>query len=97
MLEIDLALDELTGWDLIEVETQMNAEGKFLLMADYSKAFQARVAAKSARIPVEVLEALPARDFNKIASTVQFFLMGSASPDPGADGTGGSASPPAER
>lgn len=82
MVALDLKMDELTGWDLIEVETQMNAEGKFALMADYSKVFQARVAARAAKMPVEVLEALPARDFNKIVSAVQLFLMGSDFPDP---------------
>lgn len=81
LTEIELKLEEMQGRDLIEIETQMNAEGKFLV-TDFSKAYQLKIAAKSARIPAEVLENLPARDFNKIVSAVQLFLVGSDSPGP---------------
>lgn len=81
LTEIELKLEEMQGRDLIEIETQMNAEGKFLV-TDFSKAYQLKIAAKSARIPAEVLETLPARDFNKIVSAVQLFLVGSDSPGP---------------
>ena len=57
LTEIELKLEEMQGRDLIEIETQMNAEGKFLV-TDFSKAYQLKIAAKSARIPAEVLENL---------------------------------------
>ena len=79
--EIELKLEEMTGRDLLEVETQMNAEGKFLV-TDFSKAYQVKIAAKAAKIPAEELENLSARDFNKVTSAVQLFLVGSDSPGP---------------
>ena len=87
--ELDLHLDALTGRDLVEIESQLSAAGKVITLADFSKLYQSRVAAKAAGIPVEVLENLPARDFNKIVSSVQAFLLKSdsseeeeASPEP---------------
>lgn len=84
--EIELKLEGLTGRDLIDVETQMNSEGKFALMADYSKLYLSRVGAKAAGLPVEVLETLGAKDFNKIVTAVQLFFMGSDSPAPSGSG-----------
>lgn len=79
--EIELNLEEMKGRDLIEIETQMNADGKFLV-TDFSKAYQVKIAAKAAKIPAEELENLSARDFNKVTSAVQLFLVGSDSPGP---------------
>lgn len=93
--EIELKLEEMTGRDLLEVETQMNAEGKFLV-TDFSKAYQLRIAAKAARIPVEVLEGLSARDFTKVVSAVQLFLVGSDSPDPSFKQREAEETPPAK-
>ena len=83
--ELDIPLENLTGSDLIEVETQMQKSGKFALMPDYSKIYQIRVAARAARIPVEVLEGLSASDFTKVTSGVQNFLMGSDSAEDGTE------------
>jgi hypothetical protein len=79
LLELDIPLENLTGSDLIEVEQQIFRAGKITLMADYSKVYLIRVAARAAKIPVEVMENLSARDFTVVANQVQNFLMGSDS------------------
>lgn len=77
--ELDLPLEDLTGSDLIDVEQQLFRAGKMALMPDYSKVYLIRVAARAARIPVEVLEQLSARDFTIVTNRVQAFLMESDS------------------
>lgn len=73
--ELDIPLENLTGSDLIEVEQQLFKSGKVALMPDYSKVYLIRVASRAARIPVEVLEGLSARDFTVVTNKVQTFLM----------------------
>lgn len=77
--ELDIPLEDLTGADLIDVEQQIFKSGKVALMPDYAKVYLIRVAARAARIPVEVLEQLSARDFTNVTNKVQNFLMGSDS------------------
>jgi hypothetical protein len=84
LTELDIPLETLTGADLIEVEQQLIQAGKLTLMADFAKVYLIRVAARAARIPVEVLESLSARDFTVVTGRVQGFLMGS---DSGTDET----------
>jgi hypothetical protein len=79
LIELDIPLENLTGTDLIEVEQQLFKSGKVALMPDYSKVYLIRVAARAARIPVEVLENLSARDFTIVTNQVQSFLMESDS------------------
>jgi hypothetical protein len=88
--ELDIPLENLTGSDLIEVEQQVLRSGKIALVQEYSKCYLIRVAARAARIPVEVLEGLSARDFTAVVNRVQNFLTesdsgtgeGSLSPEP---------------
>jgi hypothetical protein len=79
LLELDIPIENLTGTDLIEVEQQLFKAGKIALMADYSKVYLIRVAARAAKIPVEVMENLSARDFTLVTNRVQAFLMESDS------------------
>jgi hypothetical protein len=79
LTELDIPLEKLTGSDLIEVEQQLLQAGKITLMPDYAKVYLIRVAARAARIPVEALEGLSARDFTVVTGRVQNFLMGSDS------------------
>ena len=79
LFELDIPVENLTGADLIEVEQQILSAGKIVLMQDYSKVYLIRIAARAARIPVEVLEGLGARDFTTVTNRVQGFLMGSDS------------------
>ncbi|GHS91252.1 hypothetical protein AGMMS49957_18030 [Synergistales bacterium] len=85
LTELDIQLETLTGVDLIEVEQQLFKSGKVALMPDYSKVYLIRVAARAARIPVEVMETLSARDFTVVTNQVQSFLMGSDSEESAAE------------
>ncbi|GHV57174.1 hypothetical protein FACS1894216_21610 [Synergistales bacterium] len=54
-------------------------------MPDYSKVYLIRVAARAARMPVEVLDNLSARDFTVVTNRVQNFLMASDSEESDAE------------
>ena len=79
LFELDIPLEDLTGYHLIEVEQNLLKAGIAVLMPDYSKAYLIRVAAYAAKIPVEVLIGLSACDFTTVTNGVQSFLMGSDS------------------
>lgn len=73
---LDLDLDALTGNDLIAIEDSLRASGQVNL---FSQSYFAAIAARSAHIPVEILKALPVKDFMKVTSEVINFLGGTAS------------------
>ena len=79
---LDLELDALTGNDLIAVEDNLRASGQVNL---FSQSYFAAIAARSAHIPLEVLKALPVKDFMKVTSEVINFLGGTASPESAAE------------
>lgn len=72
---IDLALDDMTGRDLISAEKESRAMGDRTPVAEFSKLYLATVAAKAAKLPSDMLLALPARDFTAVTSLVQGFFM----------------------
>lgn len=74
--ELTLHLESLTGKDIINAA----AEARTLETApspvpELSKAYQAVVAAKAARVPVEFLLELPAKEFSNITLLVENFLF----------------------
>ena len=81
LTELDIPLENLTGLDLIEVERQVADanDKKALILPEFSKSYLAAVASRAARIPVEVLQTLSARDFTTVTGAVQNFLTGSDS------------------
>jgi len=79
---LEIPLEEMTGSDMIAVENQLQGEGKFTMLGDFSKQFQIRLASRALKIPVQILERLPLRDFNKVVTAVQGFLLGSESGSP---------------
>ena len=80
--ELEIPLEEMTGSDIIAVENKMLSDGQNSMLGDFSKQFQIRLAARAAKIPVQVLERLPLRDFNKVVIKVQRFLLDSESENP---------------
>lgn len=73
--ELDVDLDRLTGNDLIDVEEQaMRAGNNAFSATDFSRVYLIAVAARAARIPVEVLRMMNAHDFNKVVTEVRNFL-----------------------
>ncbi|MCF0247947.1 MAG: phage tail assembly protein [Synergistes sp.] len=72
---LDLNLDSLTGKDVVNAESEAAAiMGRPAV--DLDKIYQACVAARAAGVSVELLQALPARDFCKVTMAVQGFLLG---------------------
>jgi hypothetical protein len=75
---LDLDLDRLTGKDLINIEAEMTARGIQAVMPEISKSYQMLVAARAAKVPVELIEELPIKDASAITMKVVNFLFGSA-------------------
>ena len=71
---LELDLDALTGQDLIDAEREASAIiGRPAV--DIDKTYQACIAAKASGTVVDMLIKLPAREFSKITSEVQLFLL----------------------
>ena len=73
---INLDLDGLTGADLTQAETEHSiASGGLSGVAELSKSYLAHVAARAAKLPVEDIKQLPAKDFSRVTMEVQNFLL----------------------
>jgi len=75
---LDLDLDRLTGKDLVNIEAEMTARGIQAVMPEISKSYQMLVAARAAKVPVELIEELPIKEASAITMKVVNFLFGSA-------------------
>lgn len=73
--ELNIPLEELTGFDMIEVERQIQGDGKPAVFSDSSKDYIIRIAARAAKIPYEIMARLTASDFNLVVQKVQVFLV----------------------
>jgi len=73
--EINLDFDILTGNDLIKAEAEARIIGGPMPVPELSKQYQAVIAAKAARVHVDMITGLPAKDFSKITVMVQDFLF----------------------
>ncbi len=74
--EIVLNLEGLTGKDIKEVSNELLLQGEVMGLAETNKNFLAALAARSANLPMEFMDYIPARDFSKITIEVQNFLLG---------------------
>jgi len=73
--KLELDFDSLTGQDVINAEKKVRALGDSSPVAEFSKTYQAVVAAKAAKVPVDLIMKLPAKDFTRITILVQNFLL----------------------
>ncbi|ADE57236.1 MULTISPECIES: phage tail assembly protein [Aminobacterium] len=73
--DINVPLESLTGDDIVVAEREFVATGNAAGVAETSKAFQAYVAARAAKVPVELILSLGAKDFTAITLQVQNFLL----------------------
>lgn len=77
--ELVLDLDSITGNDIEQAENQFVAQNPQIAaqtaLKELSKGFQAILAAKSAKVPVELIKSLPAKDYSKVTTKVQVFLL----------------------
>lgn len=74
--EIEFALEDMTGKDLLKVESDLRAGGVNVPAWEYSRAFLIQVAASASHLPVEVLRGASVKDFTRIINEVLTFLAG---------------------
>jgi len=73
--EIDLDIEALTGDDLIKASKEARILGDVAPVQELSMTYLAVVAAKAAKVPVDMINALPAKEFSKVKIVVQNFLL----------------------
>jgi len=77
--EIHLDLESLSGEDIELAESQFITQNPQMAatvpVKEMSKGFLAIVAAKAAKVPVEMIKSLSASDYSKITMKVQVFLL----------------------
>lgn len=75
-MEFPFDLEALTGDDMLSCERMMNTmTNEFVLARTVSMAFQLAIASKAAKVPPDVLRALPAKEFTRMMQRVQNFLL----------------------
>ena len=74
--EIAFDFEKLTGQDMIDIEKEMNDAGEFALTAETSPNMCARIAAKAANLPLDVVTHLPLMAFNQVKNAARNFLTG---------------------
>ena len=72
----DLNLEGLTGDDLISVERELTATGTVVVTIQTSQAACLLIASRAAKVPSELIRALPLNEASKLAMSVQGFLLG---------------------
>lgn len=73
---IDLNLDGLTGEDLATAEKELTSMGIFAVSMQTNQTALMVLAAKSAKVPVEMIKSLPINEASKVTMAVQNFLIG---------------------
>ena len=73
--ELDLDLDSLTGQDLIDATNEARARGDQSVIIELSKLYQAIVAAKAAKVSVDMVITLGGKDFIAVTKAAQSFLL----------------------
>lgn len=74
--ELNCDFDRLIGEDFIKAESEARLMGDRNMMMESSKLYQACVAAKAAKVPVDLIKSLPGKDFNRVTVEAQNFLLG---------------------
>lgn len=73
---IDLNLENLTGEDLATAEKELTAMGIYAVSMQTNQTALMLLAAKSAKVPVEMIKSLPINEASKVTMAVQNFLIG---------------------
>ncbi len=74
--ELTFNFDGLKGSDLEAAESEMNMEGKYAPVPEYSIAYVMKIAARAAHVHSSVIENLPIKDANVIKNKTKSFLLG---------------------
>lgn len=67
--------ESLTGSDIISIESEMAANGEYVITPEVSSSFLYRLAAKAAKVGSDVIEHMPISDFVKIRNKSRDFLI----------------------
>ncbi|AJQ29021.1 phage tail assembly protein [Pelosinus fermentans] len=73
--ELNLDLEALTGKDLLEASREVRTIGETSPVVELSKSYYAVVGAKAAKVPIDLVLALPAKEFSQLTVEVQSFLF----------------------
>uniref|UniRef100_A8GLL4 Phage tail assembly protein n=1 Tax=Serratia proteamaculans (strain 568) TaxID=399741 RepID=A8GLL4_SERP5 len=73
--KLDIDLDAMTGKDITDELNILSNTGHISASAPLDVTFQAHLAARAAKQPVELIMALPAPEFMHICQRVQNFLL----------------------
>lgn len=73
--ELTFDFDSLTGRDVINAEKEARALGDNSPLPEFSKTYQAVLAAKAAKVPVDMIMSLNGKDFTRVTVLVQNFLL----------------------
>lgn len=74
---VNFYFGKLTGGQMLEIESEMQANNEFAIDPLLSRNFLSKMASKASGIPSDVLEAMPARDFIQITNAARNFLANS--------------------
>jgi hypothetical protein len=74
---INFYFNRLTGRDVIAIESEMQANSEYAIDPILSRNFQSKMASKASGIGIDVLEATPIQEFNRITNAARNFLISS--------------------
>lgn len=74
--ELEIDLDALTGRDVVAAKREWARQGNVAAVISIDLEFATFLAAKAARKPYEFFDALPAKDYCRVAQEVINFLIG---------------------
>jgi hypothetical protein len=72
---LNFYFENLTGHDMIRIESEMQANNEYALDPLLSRNFQGKMAARASGVGGDVLEAMPMQEFNKITNAARNFLI----------------------
>ena len=72
--QLEYDLEMMTGDDLLLAEAQINAAGAIVPIVDLSKAYNAAVFARAAKIDYAMMRKLSAKDFMRATAVVMAFF-----------------------
>lgn len=77
-LHLTVDFESLTGNDLLLCERRMrefDVTEELVMVKALSLPYQCLIASMAAKVPVELIKALPAKDFSRLTQRVQNFLL----------------------
>lgn len=73
--ELHLDFGALTGRDMEAIDEEIGVMGLRGMVPAYSRMYQRLLAARAAKVPADMIEALPLADYNTVTGAAQNFLF----------------------